>query len=328
MPTSSQRDGMNKKTLKVLQGLNFNEYKDHYMKDLRPDDIVIPIMGPTGMNRRRKELGNDAMKVGHDLQSCTCQLDYTILHSSRYPELGVQGHHRIIILDAPGFDNTFETGYEILRHISVWLTHSRHEASRRRLLAWLSQTRMLGSTRKNFEMFQKLCGLKASPHIVLTMISSADLANEGVNCSLSIQQELVGIEKRLPETDSGRNLQTSLKEALESAKTMRRKLMYKDRHMENPRTDDLVIPWVSIIGLTGAEKSSLINTLIGNDTMKVGHDLQSCTCQLDYTILHTSRHPELGGHRRIIIVDTPGFDNTFETDYEILRRISVWLTHS
>ncbi|KAJ7587369.1 P-loop containing nucleoside triphosphate hydrolase protein [Mycena floridula] len=269
-----------KKTLKVLYGLNFNKNKDHYMNDPKPDDIVIPIMGPTGAGKSsfiNKLMGNDAMTVGHDLQSCTAQLDYAILHSSEHPQLGVEGQHRIIILDTPGFDDTFETDYEILRRISVWLTHSYSDGMKLAGVVYLhdiSQTRMLGSTRKNFEMFRKLCGLKASPHIVLTttkwnrvgedegkrretqlvekfwngiieqkaktcrftltqdsalhvikqVIHSAELAVEGAKHSLLIQQELVAIEKRLAETDSGRNLRTSLKQALESAKTMERQL--------------------------------------------------------------------------------------------------------
>ncbi|KAJ7587354.1 kinase-like domain-containing protein, partial [Mycena floridula] len=104
------------RSFKVLQGLKFDKFKDRLMKDPRNDDIVIPIMGPTGTGRSsfiNILMGNDAMKVGHELQSCTAQLDYTILHSSKYPQLGVQGHHRIVILDTPGFDDTFETDYEI-----------------------------------------------------------------------------------------------------------------------------------------------------------------------------------------------------------------------
>ena len=37
---------------------------------------------------------------------------------------------------------------------------------------------------------------------------------------------------------------------------------------------------------------------------------------------------EQGLHGRVVIVDTPGFDNTYEEDVEILRRIAVWLAAS
>jgi hypothetical protein len=63
--------------------------------------------------------------------------------------------------------------------------------------------------------------------------------------------------------------------------------------------------------------------------MKVGHGLTSCTAKLEHTIIKDipSHRQSLQG-RRIIIVDTPGFDDTYVTDEEILRRIAVWLADS
>jgi hypothetical protein len=58
--------------------------------------------------------------------------------------------------------------------------------------------------------------------------------------------------------------------------------------------------------------------------MVVGHDLSSCTSTLQYAVVDPS---PLEGHR-VIIVDTPGFDDTYEDDVEILRRIAVWLASS
>lgn len=43
----------------------------------------------------------------------------------------------------------------------------------------------------------------------------------------------------------------------------------------------------------------------------------------DWTNPMTDRVP-----RRLILVDTPGFDDLFLEDTEILRRISVWLAAS
>ena len=56
----------------------------------------------------------------------------------------------------------------------------------------------------------------------------------------------------------------------------------------------------------------------------VGHDLQSCTALIRHVIVP---HPTDEG-RRIILVDTPGFDDTFAPDVEILERISLWLARS
>ena len=60
--------------------------------------------------------------------------------------------------------------------------------------------------------------------------------------------------------------------------------------------------------------------------MLVGHDIFSCTSKLQYAIIDNPP-PRIKGHR-VIIVDTPGFDDTYEDDVEILRRIAVWLASS
>ena len=61
--------------------------------------------------------------------------------------------------------------------------------------------------------------------------------------------------------------------------------------------------------------------------MLVSHDMESCTSTLQYEIVDNPPPLELGGNR-VIIVDTPGFDDTYMDDAEILRRIGVWLAAS
>ena len=58
--------------------------------------------------------------------------------------------------------------------------------------------------------------------------------------------------------------------------------------------------------------------------VKVGHELNSCTASIQHVIIP---HPTDEG-RRIILVDTPGFDDTYTPDVEILKRISLWLARS
>ena len=59
--------------------------------------------------------------------------------------------------------------------------------------------------------------------------------------------------------------------------------------------------------------------------MRVGHDISSCTSTLQYAIVD---NPSPCKGHRVIIVDTPGFDNISVDDKEILRRIAVWLVSS
>ena len=68
----------------------------------------------------------------------------------------------------------------------------------------------------------------------------------------------------------------------------------------------------------------MINQLAGEDVVAVGHSLNSCTTEIKPVII---QHPT-EENRRIIIVDTPGFDDTYFDDVEILKRIADWLAQS
>jgi len=72
-----------------------------------------------------------------------------------------------------------------------------------------------------------------------------------------------------------------------------------------------------------------INYLKGEkDYVKVGYELTSCTAHLTSVKLEPSKHlKNLKGHR-VVVVDTPGFDDTDVGDVEILRRIAKWLEDS
>ena len=58
--------------------------------------------------------------------------------------------------------------------------------------------------------------------------------------------------------------------------------------------------------------------------MEVGHGLKSCTVELQPVVITSSQHPQLGG-QRLVMVDTPGFDDTYVWDSDILCHIALWL---
>ena len=64
-----------------------------------------------------------------------------------------------------------------------------------------------------------------------------------------------------------------------------------------------------------------INMATQQDSHAIGHGMQSQTSEIQ-----TSRvkHPTTGDP--VIFVDTPGFDDTYKSDVEILTMIAVWLT--
>ena len=68
----------------------------------------------------------------------------------------------------------------------------------------------------------------------------------------------------------------------------------------------------------------MINQLAGKVEVMVGHGLVACTAEIKHVIV---QHPTKE-NRRIILVDTPGFDDTKHDDVEILKSIADWLTKS
>ena len=64
---------------------------------------------------------------------------------------------------------------------------------------------------------------------------------------------------------------------------------------------------------------------MGRNVVEVSHRLHSCTTKIEPVIMDP--HPN-DPSRRLIFVDTPGFDDTYIDDTEILRLISVWLALS
>ncbi|KAG6805513.1 hypothetical protein H0H92_015124, partial [Tricholoma furcatifolium] len=97
-----------------------------------------------------------------------------------------------------------------------------------------------------------------------------------------------------------------------AAKKWEREAQQEDEFLArgDARSTDLVI---IIMGATGAGKSTFINRLFDTDVAPVGHMPDSCTESVRaYPITHDSL-PE----NRVILVDTPGFDDSKVPQSEI-----------
>jgi len=81
---------------------------------------------------------------------------------------------------------------------------------------------------------------------------------------------------------------------------------------------DLVI---ALMGPTGSGKSNVIDTLAGQPGKRAGSRLESCTTEVRAVRLYN--HAVYGD--RLVLVDTPGFDDTNKSDLEILQMVSDWL---
>jgi hypothetical protein len=59
--------------------------------------------------------------------------------------------------------------------------------------------------------------------------------------------------------------------------------------------------------------------------MAVNHGLKSCTQEIKCAMITLPEDHKTWPNRRLVLVDTPGFDDSQRGEFEILRKISVWL---
>ncbi|KAF9446181.1 hypothetical protein P691DRAFT_804502 [Macrolepiota fuliginosa MF-IS2] len=76
---------------------------------------------------------------------------------------------------------------------------------------------------------------------------------------------------------------------------------------------------IAVMGPTGTGKSTFINLLTNSD-FGVGNDLESCTDSVHFTSPF-----DLEG-KQVILIDTPGFDDTKITDSDVLKMIAASLS--
>ncbi|KAG6887440.1 hypothetical protein C0992_012254 [Termitomyces sp. T32_za158] len=151
---------------------------DTFLKDPKPSDLVIAIMGATGAGKStfiNTLLGEQVAPVGHNLNSYTSHVQAYIYNDPQFP------NNRIVMVDTPGFDDTVLSDREILRRIGVWLAQSYDAHMKMAGVIYLydiSAKRWQGSTARNFEVFEKLCGQAAARKVVLvtTMWEQVDKA--------------------------------------------------------------------------------------------------------------------------------------------------------
>ncbi|KAK7682607.1 hypothetical protein QCA50_014407 [Cerrena zonata] len=117
-------------------------------------DIMIAVMGATGTGKstfiNMASGGNNA--VGNTLMSCTSNVTYS--------DCTVDGR-QIVLIDTPGFDDTNVSDTDILKMIALQLEIGYEQGITLSGILYLhriSDTRMGGTSRRNFKMFRKLCG--------------------------------------------------------------------------------------------------------------------------------------------------------------------------
>ncbi|TFK24907.1 hypothetical protein FA15DRAFT_756283, partial [Coprinopsis marcescibilis] len=85
---------------------------------------------------------------------------------------------------------------------------------------------------------------------------------------------------------------------------------------------------IAMIGPVGGGKSTFINLLLGTETAAVSDGLDPCTTNLNHYEMEGGHlHPALHEHR-LVLLDTPGFHNTYQEDTKMLRKVGAWLSDS
>ncbi|KIK14127.1 hypothetical protein PISMIDRAFT_17525 [Pisolithus microcarpus 441] len=89
----------------------------------------------------------------------------------------------------------------------------------------------------------------------------------------------------------------------------------REVELDDLTTEDIII---AIMGPTGAGKSSFVAKATNSGDEGVGHALVSHTSEIKATKCTI-------GRSNVVLVDTPGFDDTHKSDLQILESISDWL---
>lgn len=127
-------------------------------------DALIAVMGATGVGKSTfvNLVSGSELAVGEGLRSCTAEVQV----SRRFTLDG----RSIVLLDTPGFDDTLLSDTEILKRIAAFLASSYRSNKTLTAILYLhriSDTRMGGTSRRNFSMFRALCGDKSLASVVL-----------------------------------------------------------------------------------------------------------------------------------------------------------------
>ncbi|KAF9115032.1 hypothetical protein BGX27_009150 [Mortierella sp. AM989] len=82
-------------------------------------------------------------------------------------------------------------------------------------------------------------------------------------------------------------------------------------------TNESTMKIILVMGITGAGKSYLIREISGQD-VEVGHNLESCTQKIQQV------RCQIAG-QSVMLLDTPGFDDTNRSDTEVLEDVAGFL---
>ncbi|KAJ3556000.1 hypothetical protein NP233_g12077 [Leucocoprinus birnbaumii] len=134
---------------------------------LTKHDMIVVVMGPTGVGKSTfvqtvvKEHCRPFDGIGHELSSATSEVSAIRITFKR-----LRDRLDLVLVDTPGFGDTYRSDSEVFETIVNWLHGCR--ISGILYLHRITDTRLFGSIATNFELFEKLCGEDFYKHVILT----------------------------------------------------------------------------------------------------------------------------------------------------------------
>jgi hypothetical protein len=162
----------------------------------RPDQIVIALMGMSGSGKSSfiKEVTNcPDIAIGHDLTSGKLSDHrwskfYLLISKVSETEQVEQYefHHRgmdYVLIDTPGFDDTYEGNEVIVSRIKEWLSSSFGSGTRLNAIIYLhriTDTRVTGTSSEFLRTFHRICGEQGLKNVILATSFWDDISSVGL----------------------------------------------------------------------------------------------------------------------------------------------------
>jgi septin family protein len=167
---------------------------------------MVMLMGSTGSGKSYfiNQLKKGATVESDSLYSCESFMTQYLYTKSSFKSIGTAscqivqtkiGRTNLAVVDCPGFNDTKRSDTEVLGEIAKVLSSQYLFSNKLRLrgilyLRDISKTRMEGSDVKSFQLFQKLVGKEAFPHVRLVTTMWGNLDSEGKNVAFKREKEL------------------------------------------------------------------------------------------------------------------------------------------